>query len=127
MVVGGIKRLRRRAGQLEMHNRTQELRAWIERPTYGPSDVAVNPTTVPAKCVPLEDISPDDTTHRQCRRSAVCNKPDGHPGFCVGTQHGPKPRTSGTRNVRPRLAPPPTCHRQSSRARISERARTRTG
>jgi hypothetical protein len=87
------------AGSLEMHNRTPDLRAWIERPTYGPSDAVVHPTTVPNKCVLLEDIQPNDTVHRQCRRSAVCSKPDGHPGFCVGMQHGSKPRPAGTRNV----------------------------
>jgi hypothetical protein len=86
-------------GRLEMHNRSQDLRAWIERPTYGPSDVVVHPTTVPNKCILLEDIQPEEAVHRQCRRSAVCSKPDGHPGFCVGTQHGSKPRPAGVRNV----------------------------
>jgi hypothetical protein len=89
------------AGQLEMHHSTAELKAWIERPTYGPASCIAPPTAVPGKCSVLEEIPEGDTTHRQCQRSAKCSKPNGHPGFCVGANPGPRPRGGNPRSVRP--------------------------
>jgi hypothetical protein len=80
-----------------MHHSTRELRAWVERPSYGPPSPLAAPTSVPEKCTMLEELRDDST--RQCQRSTKCTKPDGHPGFCVGAQPGPRSRASSSKAV----------------------------
>lgn len=94
-------------GHLQVHCQTHELRAWIERPTYGAPTLISQPEPVPAKCSVLEDIPEDDSVHRQCMRSERCSKPDGHPGFCVGRQDGQRARNTQAR-LKLTYWPPPS-------------------
>ena len=87
------------AGQLEMHHETNELRAWIDRPSYGPPSHLAMPTSVPSKCTVLEGPAADGGDARQCSRSTRCSKPDGHPGFCVGATPGPRNKVTLPKRV----------------------------
>lgn len=87
------------AGHLQVHCQTQELKNWIDRPTYGAPTLVAAPTPVLAKCSVLEDVPEDDSQKRKCMRSEKCSKPDGHPGFCVGRQEGQRARNTQVRSL----------------------------